>query len=116
MMFFRSRSDASAFGRSCARGLAAAAVAAGLLGTGLLCTSTAARAADTSWTSGTTPGAWSTAGNWSNGVPDSTTNAYTTSSGASILLGAGAQAQTFFVEGPIGGESVLVSGSLALSD
>ena len=116
MMFFRSRSEESASGRSCARGLAAAAVAAGLLGTGLLCTSTAARAADTSWTSGTTPGAWSTAGNWSNGVPDSTTNAYTTSSGASILLGAGAQAKTFFVEGPIGGESVLVSGSLALSD
>ena len=52
------------------RGLAVVTVAAGLLVAG-----NAARAADTIWTSGTTPGAWSTAGNWSSGVPDSTANA-----------------------------------------
>jgi len=71
----------------------------------------------TQWTSGTaTSNSWSVAGNWDNGVPNSTTNAYTTSNGANILLGAGAQAKTLFVDGPIGGESTLTSGTLTLAD
>ncbi len=71
----------------------------------------------TQWTSGTaTSNSWSVAGNWDNGVPDSTTNAYTTSNGANILLGANAQAKTLFVDGPIGGESTLTSGTLTLAD
>lgn len=93
------------------RGLAAIAAAAGLLAAG-----TAARAADTLWQTGTTPGQWSNAANWSNGVPNSTTNAYTGGSGASIILGAGAQAKTLFIEGPLGGQSTLTSGTLTLSD
>jgi hypothetical protein len=71
----------------------------------------------TQWTSGTaTSNSWSVAGNWDNGVPDSTTNAYTTAAGANILLGAGAQAKTLFVDGPVGGESTLTSGTLTLAD
>jgi fibronectin-binding autotransporter adhesin len=111
-MLFASRSSyASAPAFGLLRGIAAIAVAAGFLAAG-----TAARAADTLWQTGTTPGQWSTAGNWSNGVPNSTTDAYTGGSGASIILGAGAQAKTFFVEGPIGGESTLTSGTLTLAD
>ena len=74
-----------------------------------------ARGADTVWT-GTAGGSWSAAGNWDNGVPNSTTNAYTGAAGADIVLGAGAQGQTLFVEGPFGGPSLLGSGSLTLSD
>ena len=112
MTFITARASCSGLSLPClVRGLAVVTVAAGLLVAG-----NAARAADTIWTSGTTPGAWSAAGNWSNGVPDSTTNAYTDTAGANIILGAGAQAKTFFVQGPIGGESTLTSGSLTLSD
>ena len=89
---------------------------AAALSAGLVIAGSAAQAADTYWQSGTTPGAWSTAGNWSSGVPDSTTNALTTSSGADIALGSGAQAKSFFVEGPSGGQSQLSSGTLTLSD
>jgi hypothetical protein len=71
----------------------------------------------TQWISGTAAAnSWSVAGNWDNGVPDSTTNAYTTSNGANILLGTGAQAKTFFVDGPVGGESTFTSGTLTLAD
>lgn len=71
----------------------------------------------TQWTSGTaTSNSWSVAGNWDNGVPDSTTNAYTSSAGANILLGTGAQAKTLFVDGPISGQSQLSAGDLTLSD
>ena len=86
-------------------------------GTSLLVTGTAASAADTYWLSGTSSAlSWSGSSNWSNGVPDSTTNALTTSDGANILLGTGAQAKTLFVEGPIGGESTLSAGDLTLAD
>ncbi len=71
----------------------------------------------TQWISGTaTSNSWGVAGNWDNGVPNSTTNAYTTSSGANILLGTGAQANTLFVQGPEGGESQLSAGDLTLAD
>jgi hypothetical protein len=83
----------------------------------LLATGTVARAADTYWLSGTTSAlSWSGSSNWSNGVPDATTNALTTADGANILLGAGAQAKTLFVDGPIGGQSTLTSGTLTLAD
>jgi hypothetical protein len=83
----------------------------------LLATATASRAADTFWQSGTSSAlSWSGTGNWSNGVPDATTNAFTTASGANILLGSGAQAKTLFVEGPTGGESQLSAGDLTLAD
>ena len=59
---------------------------------------------------------WSGSSNWSNGVPDATTNALTTANGANIILGSAAQAKTFFVEGPVGGESTLTSGTLTLAD
>ena len=82
-----------------------------------LVTGTAASAADTYWLSGTSSAlSWSGTGNWSNGVPDATTNAFTTADGANILLGSGAQAKTLFVEGPIGGESQLSAGDLTLAD
>jgi hypothetical protein len=82
-----------------------------------LATGTAARAADTFWQSGTSSAlSWSGTGNWSNGVPDATTNAFTTAGGANILLGSGAQAKTLFVEGPTGGESQLSAGDLTLAD
>jgi hypothetical protein len=80
-----------------------------------LVTGTAASAADTYWFSGTSSAlSWSGTGNWSNGVPDATTNAFTTADGANILLGSGAQAKTLFVE--IGGESQLSAGDLTLAD
>ena len=80
-------------------------------------TGTAARAADTYWQSGTSSAlSWSGSSNWSNGVPDATTNALTTANGANIILGSAAQAKTFFVEGPVGGESTLTSGTLTLAD
>jgi hypothetical protein len=82
-----------------------------------LVTGTAASAADTYWVSGTSSAlSWSGTGNWSNGVPDATTNAFTTADGANILLGSGAQAKTLFVEGPTGGESQLSAGDLTLAD
>jgi hypothetical protein len=88
-----------------------------IAGVGLFSNGTAARAADTYWLSGTTSAlSWSGSSNWSNGVPDATTNAFTTADGANILLGSGAQAKTFFVEGPEGGESQLSSGDLTLAD
>ena len=83
----------------------------------LLATGTSARAADTYWQSGTSSAlSWSGSSNWSNGVPDATTNALTTANGANILLGSAAQAKTFFVDGPVGGESTLTSGTLTLAD
>ena len=84
----------------------------------LFATSTSARAADAYWLSGTSTAlSWSGTGNWSTGVvPDATTNALTTADGANILLGTGAQAKSFFVEGPIGGESQLSAGDLTLAD
>ena len=101
-----------AFARACAVALALLIAAASLLATG-----TAARAADTYWLSGTTSAlSWSGSSNWSNGVPDSTMNALTTADGANILLGVGAQAKSFFVDGPEGGESQLSAGDLTLAD
>ncbi len=101
-----------AFARACAVALALLVAAASLLATG-----TAARAADTYWLSGTTSAlSWSGSNNWSNGVPDSTTNALTTADGANIILGVGAQAKSFFVDGPEGGESQLSAGDLTLAD
>ena len=98
--------------RRCLRSVAPLAVAASLVVAG-----SAARADDSYWNSGTAAGNfWSTGTNWSNGVPTSTTNALTTSSGASIILGSGAQAKTLYVEGPLGGESQLTAGDLTLSD
>ena len=98
--------------RRCLRSAAPLAVAASLVVAG-----SAARADDSYWNSGTAAGNfWSTGTNWSNGVPTSTTNALTTSSGASIILGSNAQAKTLFVEGPLGGESQLTAGDLTLSD
>ena len=98
--------------RRCLRSAAPLAVAASLVVAG-----SAARADDSYWNSGTAAGNfWSTGTNWSNGVPTSTTNALTTSSGASIILGSGAQAKTLYVEGPLGGESQLTAGDLTLSD
>jgi len=83
----------------------------------LLATGTVARAADTYWLSGTTSAlSWSGSSNWSNGVPDATTNALTTADGANILLGTGAQAKSFFVDGPEGGESQLSGGDLTLAN
>ena len=98
--------------RRLVRSAAPLAVAASLFAAG-----SAAQADDSYWNSGTAAGNfWSTGTNWSNGVPTSTTNALTTSSGASIILGSGAQAKTLFVEGPLGGESQLTAGDLTLSD
>jgi len=78
---------------------------------------TAAPAADSYWQSGTTPGStWSNGANWSNGVPGSTTNALTGTAGMDAILGAGAQAKTLYIQGPIGGQSTLSSGTLTLSD
>ena len=83
----------------------------------LFVTGATARAADTYWQSGTSSAlSWSGSSNWSNGVPDATTNALTTAAGANILLGSAAQAKTFFVDGPVGGESTLTSGTLTLAD
>ena len=83
----------------------------------LFVTGATARAADTYWQSGTSSAlSWSGSSNWSNGVPDATTNALTTATGANILLGSAAQAKTFFVDGPVGGESTLTSGTLTLAD
>ena len=83
----------------------------------LMATGTVARAADTNWLSGTSSAlSWSGSSNWSNGVPDATTNAFTTADGANILLGTGAQANTFFVDGPEGGESQLSAGDLTLAN
>ena len=83
----------------------------------LFVTGATARAADTYWQSGTSSAlSWSGSSNWSNGVPDATTNALTTAAGANILLGSAAQAKSFFVEGPVGGESTLTSGTLTLAD
>ena len=101
-----------AFTRACVAALALLIAAASLLATG-----TSARAADTYWQSGTSSAlSWSGSSNWSNGVPDATTNALTTAAGANILLGSAAQAKTFFVDGPVGGESTLTSGTLTLAD
>ena len=101
-----------AFTRACVAALALLIAAASLLATGAT-----ARAADTYWQSGTSSAlSWSGSSNWSNGVPDATTNALTTAAGANILLGSAAQAKTFFVEGPVGGESTLTSGTLTLAD
>ena len=101
-----------AFTRACVAALALLIAAASLLATG-----TSARAADTYWQSGTSSAlSWSGSSNWSNGVPDATTNALTTANGANILLGSAAQAKTFFVDGPVGGESTLTSGTLTLAD
>ena len=101
-----------AFAPACVAALALLAAAASLLATG-----TAARAADTYWLSGTTSAlSWSGSNNWSSGVPDATTNAFTTADGANILLGTGAQANTLFVDGPEGGESQLSAGDLTLAD
>jgi hypothetical protein len=103
-----------AFARACVAALALLITAASLFVTG-----TAAHADDpiSYWTSGTSSAlSWSGSSNWSNGVPDATTNASTTADGANILLGTGAQANTFFVEGPIGGESQLGAGDLTLAD
>ena len=98
--------------RRLVRSAAPLAVAASLAVAG-----SAARADDSYWNSGTAAGNfWSTGTNWSNGVPTSATNALTTSSGASIILGSNAQAKTLFVEGPLGGESQLTAGDLTLSD
>ena len=98
--------------RRLVRSAAPLAVAASLFAAG-----SAAQADDSYWNSGTAAGNfWSTGTNWSNGVPTSTTNALTTSSGASIILGSGAQAKTLYVEGPLGGESQLTAGDLTLSD
>jgi len=98
--------------RCCVRSVAPLAVAASVVVAGA-----ASRADDSYWNSGTAAGNfWSTGTNWSNGVPTSTTNALTTSSGASIILGSGAQAKTLFVDGPLGGESTLSAGNLTLSD
>ena len=101
-----------AFTRACVAALALLIAAASFVATG-----TAARAADTYWQSGTSSAlSWSGSSNWSNGVPDATTNALTTATGANILLGSAAQAKTFFVDGPVGGESTLTSGTLTLAD
>ena len=101
-----------AFTRACVAALALLIAAASILATG-----TSARAADTYWQSGTSSAlSWSGSSNWSNGVPDATTNALTTANGANIILGSAAQAKTFFVEGPVGGESTLTSGTLTLAD
>ena len=98
--------------RRLVRSAAPLAVAESLFAAG-----SAAQADDSYWNSGTAAGNfWSTGTNWSNGVPTSTTNALTTSSGASIILGSGAQAKTLYVEGPLGGESQLTAGDLTLSD
>ena len=98
--------------RRCVRSVAPLTVAASLVVAGA-----ASRADDSYWNSGTAAGNfWNTGTNWSNGVPTSTTNALTTSSGASIILGSGAQAKTLYVEGPLGGESTLTAGDLTLSD
>jgi len=48
-------------------------------------------------------------------VPGTGTAAFITSSGATISLGPAAVADTLFVEGPIGGESLLSSGTLSLT-
>jgi len=107
-----SRSSTPAFGLLHGpRGIAAIALAVGLLLAG-----GAARAADTYWLPGTSASQWSTAGNWSNGVPGSTTNALTGTAGMDAILGAGAQAKTLYIQGPIGGQSTLSSGTLTLSD
>ena len=101
-----------AFARACVAALALLIAAASLLATG-----TSARAADTYWQSGTSSAlSWSGSSNWSSGVPDATTNALTTAAGANILLGTNAQANSFFVDGPVGGESTLTSGTLTLAN
>lgn len=81
----------------------------------LLGSAAPARAADTVWT-GTAAGSWGNAGNWSSGVPNASMSASTGGAGADILLGASAQATTLFVDGPVGGESQLSSGTLTLSN
>ncbi len=76
-----------------------------------------AQTPSTQWITGTaTLGSWSDSANWDNGVPSAGTTAFITSSGATISLGATAVADTLFVEGPIGGESVLSSGTLSLTN
>ena len=100
-----------AFARVGVSSLALLSAAASLFATG------PALAVDTYWLSGTTSAlSWSGSSNWSNGVPDATTNALTTADGANILLGVGAQAKSFFVDGPEGGESQLSAGDLTLAD
>jgi T5SS/PEP-CTERM-associated repeat protein len=91
-----------------------ARVAACLVFAGLVVPAAPA-AAQTVWT-GTTQGSWSNAANWSAGVPNSSTDAYTGPAGANILLGASAQANSLFIEGPPTGASVLSSGTLAFTD